>query len=136
MSSTQKERKRDKVRKKEGGREGERKNFSLWKNKGVVSRLRHYVIPGAVAPRARRCGGNGVSLTGASDEGCRAGEKVDQYQAERSAPTNLCGDPEQRHVSLSLQPDRFHETDLWKTDRVIISVNNQRLSRSSLFRFH
>lgn len=48
---------------------------------------------------ARRCDG--------ACEGSRTAEKVDQYQAKRSAPTNLCGDPS-NDTSRSLQlPNRF-----------------------------
>jgi len=40
------------------------------------------------------CAGDAAGAAGkAAGEGSGMAEKVDQYQAKRSAPTNLCGDP-------------------------------------------
>jgi len=56
--------------------------------------------------------------TGHASEGSRAVEKVDQYQAKRSAPTNLCGDPS-NDTSRSLQPNRFREHDVENHDMLL-----------------
>lgn len=58
-----------------------------------------------------------------SGEGSRAAEKVDQYQAKRSAPTNLCGDPS-NDTSRSLQPNRFREYNVENRDMLLrLSAN-------------
>lgn len=61
-----------------------------------------------------------LSREDASGKGSRASEKVDQYQAKRSAPTNLCGDPS-NDTSRSLQPSRFCEHTPWKTAVLVLS---------------
>lgn len=66
-----------------------RRLHGVCKNRGCFAAPpppRHYVTPARCF--VRRCGGSG-----ARSEGSRMAEKVDQYQAKRSAPTNLCGDP-------------------------------------------
>lgn len=86
---------------------------------GVVSLPppRHYVTSARCF--ARRCGGSaGERVAHASGEGSRAVEKVDQYQAKRSAPTNLCGDPS-NDTSRSLQPNRFREHDVENRDTLL-----------------
>jgi len=71
---------RDKNEGKRGRREGMDSCFCL------RTTLRHSDITLRRDAAARRA-------SYVNREGSRAVEKVDQYQAKRSAPTNLCGDP-------------------------------------------
>lgn len=67
---------------------------------GVVSL---HPFPDITSLRRVALYGDAGGRSGASGEGSRTVEKVDQYQAKRSAPTNLCGDPS--NDTLSLQPE-------------------------------
>jgi len=73
---------RDKNERKRGRREGMDGCFA-------VPSARRYVTPTLLCVEMRRLD----TRVYVNREGSRAVEKVDQYQAKRSAPTNLCGDP-------------------------------------------